>query len=102
MAHHAVYAAPLATALPRRAIAALSDDIVLATLLFSARAAGCFSRICAGAGLARKRLRIVALSPAVARAAGDGWATVAVADRPTATAAFAAAERLWQEGSHDQ
>lgn len=100
IAHHAVYAAPLATALPRRAIAALEQGRVLATLLFSPRAAGCFARLVTGSGLVAGALRIVALSPAVAKAAGDGWAAIEVAERPTAQAGFAAAERLWQGSAH--
>lgn len=99
---HAVYAAELAEALPARVIGALEQGRVLATLLFSARAAGCFGTLVDAAGVQRSMLRLVALSQAVAAAAGDGWARIVIAERPTACDCFAAASQLWQEWPHDR
>ena len=91
-----VYAARRVGALPEAAAAALRADAVFATLLFSARTARHFRELVADCGIAPGRLRLVALSAAVAEAAGAGWAGVAVAGQPDVAGALAAARRLWQ------
>ena len=91
-----VYSAQRVAALPAAALAALRGGDVFATLLFSARTGRHFRQLVEEAGLEVERLRIVALSPAVADAAGTGWAAVAVAANPDLAGALAAARRLWQ------
>jgi uroporphyrinogen-III synthase len=91
-----VYAAERAGSLAPEAVFALRNDAVFATLLFSARTARHFRRLVEDAGLSVERLRIVALSPAVAEAAGQGWAATAVADQPDLPAHLSAAHALWQ------
>ncbi|MFK3889459.1 uroporphyrinogen-III synthase [Sphingomonas sp. NPDC079357] len=59
------------------ALAAAVDGVVM---LHSARAAQRFALLTAT--LPRPRISVAALSPAIARAAGPGWARVIVADRP--------------------
>jgi uroporphyrinogen-III synthase len=91
-----VYAAERVAALPGDAGTALRGGAVFATLLFSARTARHFRRLVERAGLDVGGLRIVALSPAVADGAGDGWAAIAVAAQPHLAGALAAARGLWQ------
>ncbi len=78
-----VYASEPVEALPPAAGEALAGGAV--ALLHSPRAAALFAR------LAPDRVRIVCLSPAVADAAGGGWASVAIAAAPTDDALLAAA-----------
>lgn len=75
-----VYAADLASTLP-------SDGYDIA-LLYSTRTAAHFALLFAGD---RASVRLAALSPAIAAAAGTGWQAVAVAAAPTEDALFAAA-----------
>lgn len=75
-----VYAADLVEALPAQGF-----DLAL---LYSARTAAHFTSLFAGD---RTAVRIAALSPAIAAAAGTGWAAVTVAAEPTEDALFAAA-----------
>lgn len=49
------------------------------------------------AGAARAHLSLVAISSAVAAAAGGGWRAVAVADRPDDVAILAQAHALWHK-----
>lgn len=91
-----VYAARRVAALPGAVLAALRDGAVFATLLFSARTARHFRQLVDAGGLDAGRLRIVALSAAVAEGAGTGWGGVAVAGRPDLAGALAAARGLWQ------
>jgi uroporphyrinogen-III synthase len=91
-----VYRAQRIARLPADALAALAEGRVLATLLFSARTARHFRGLVDEAGLDPGRLAVVALSPAVAEAAGAGWASVACAPRPDLAGALAAARQLWQ------
>lgn len=91
-----VYAARRVAALPPSAVSALRAGRVFATLLFSARTARHFRRLAEQAGLDPGQQRIVALSPAVAEGAGEGWAAVAVSNAPDLDGALAAARRLWQ------
>ncbi|KQN92508.1 hypothetical protein ASE95_07305 [Sphingomonas sp. Leaf231] len=72
-----------------QAIAAALDAVVL---LHSARAAHRFVEL-AGA-LPRSRVRIAAISPAVAAAAGDGWGRIGGAARPGDAALIDVAVRL--------
>lgn len=65
-------------------------------LLFSPRTARLFRQRLGAAGLAPEAVAVVALSPAVATAAGPGWRALAVAGRPTTAEVLAAARRLWQ------
>jgi uroporphyrinogen-III synthase len=96
LARVAVYAARRVAALSDEALAALREGRIFATLLFSARTSRHFSRLVTAAGLDRGGLRIVALSGAVAEAAGPDWAAVATANAPDIAEALAAAHRLWQ------
>ena len=84
----AVYAADPMAELPTQAMAALADGAV--ALLHSPRAAARFAALAGD----RAAIRIAAISPVAAAAAGDGWACVAVADRPDDAALLAAAARL--------
>jgi uroporphyrinogen-III synthase len=59
---------------------ALADSIVL---LHSPRAARHFAGLIAGAHIARRSIRLAALSQAVADAAGGGWQRVSVAPLPS-------------------
>jgi uroporphyrinogen-III synthase len=95
-----LYRAVAATALDAETVALLRSGGCFATLLFSQRSAALFVRLGAAAGLARGALRLVALSPNVAAAAGQGWRAIAVAALPTLDAALAAADRLWQREAH--
>jgi uroporphyrinogen-III synthase len=81
-----VYAAEAATSLPVPA-----EDML--ALLHSPRAASLF------AGLAgdRARIRILAISAKTARAAGDGWQSVAVSPRPRDQALLELAVQLCQK-----
>lgn len=94
--HRPVYAMRAAAALPGRVVRRLADGRIFAALLFSPRTASLFARLCAEAGLSRAPIRLVALSDAVAEAAGPGWRALAIADQPTDAEALAAAWRLWQ------
>jgi len=69
-------------------IAALTDTVAL---LHSARAATCLATL---AGPARAAIAIAAISPAVAEAAGPGWASVAIAPAPSDDALIASAIAL--------
>jgi uroporphyrinogen-III synthase len=83
-----VYAAEAATSLPVQAVAALSRNAL--TLLHSPRAAALFASFVPE----RERLRIAAISPAAADAAGSGWAEVHVAASPRDQALLELAARL--------
>lgn len=63
-------------------------------LLHSARAARRFAELADQGGAARDRIAIAALSPEIGDAAGDGWAAVAVAERPTDAALVACVKAL--------
>ena len=59
-------------------------------LLHSARAAQLLGDLVDAAGIDRATIALAALSPAVAAAAGDGWARIAIAAAPTDSALIAA------------
>ncbi|ABQ68297.1 Uroporphyrinogen III synthase HEM4 [Rhizorhabdus wittichii RW1] len=67
-----------------------------AVLLHSGRAAEHFARLCDGARISRRHVRIAALAPAVLDAAGSGWRAGIAADKPDDAALLAAAARLCQ------
>lgn len=58
-------------------------------LLHSARAAARLGELVDTHGIARSEIAIAALSPAVAAAAGTGWAIIAIAAAPTDAALIA-------------
>ncbi len=60
-------------------------------LLHSARAAARLADITGTGGVDRSRIALVAISAAVSRAAGEGWADVAIAPEPSDSAVFATA-----------
>lgn len=64
-------------------------------LAHSVRGAG---RIAALAGRARAHLSLVAISAAVAKAAGEGWREIAIAEQPDDASLLAAARILCQKG----
>ncbi|WP_404373633.1 uroporphyrinogen-III synthase [Sphingomonas sp. MMS24-J45] len=67
-------------------------------LLHSARAARRLAELLDAAGIDRSRLAIAAFSPAIAAAAGRGWADSASATTPDDAALFAAARRIDRTG----
>lgn len=86
----AVYAStPLAPSLD--AVRRLAGSVAL---VHSPRAAERLRHVLAEAGVALSTLRLAAISPAAAAAAGDGWDAVAVASVPTDPALVTAAIRL--------
>ncbi|WP_374385943.1 uroporphyrinogen-III synthase [Sandaracinobacter sp.] len=95
-----VYAARLAADLPEAALEALRSGALFATLLFSPRTAAHFRQLLDQHRLVVGAQRIIALSSAVAEAAGDGWQDVGVAASPTREQALAAAMALWQGKRH--
>lgn len=86
----AVYAnTPLAPSLD--AVRRLAGSVAL---IHSPRAAARLRHVLAEAGVAPSTLRLAAISPAAAEAAGGGWDALAVASVPTDPALVAAAIRL--------
>lgn len=73
-------------------------DAIASPAVMLAHSARGAKRIFACAGAARHHLSLVAISPAVAGAAGDGWAKIAVAERPDDASMLAAAYKLCQKG----
>lgn len=96
IAHQPVYAMALVEALPAPVARTLATGEVFAVLLFSPRTAAHFASLVDAAGLPRGRIRIMALSEAVAVAAGSGWRACAIAASPTEQQVLAAAVCLWQ------
>ena len=88
-----VYRAIAGDALEGRALAALEDGAL--ALLHSPRAAALFSTLAAPY---RARVAIAAISANVAEAAGPGWRSVAIADRPRDQALLELAAKLCQTG----
>jgi uroporphyrinogen-III synthase len=87
-----VYAAEAAEALPPKARQALDEGAL--ALLHSPRAAALFASLVAN----RAHLRIVAISPAAAEAAGPGWAQLHIAAAPRDQALLELAARLCKTG----
>ncbi|MBS3961198.1 MAG: uroporphyrinogen-III synthase [Sandarakinorhabdus sp.] len=96
LVRRAVYAANRVDALGSAVLDALGSGSAFAVLLFSARTARRFAQLADRSGIARSSVRLIALSPAVADAAGPGWRDVAVAARPGLAETLAAARSLWQ------
>lgn len=87
-----VYAAEPRGTLPEAANAALDREALV--LLHSSRAAAHFASLADAAGLKRSAIRLVAISPAAAAAAGSGWRTIEIADRPRDEALLELAAKL--------
>jgi uroporphyrinogen-III synthase len=89
-----VYASEAAPALPDAAADALRSGAL--ALLHSPRAAARLHELVGQAELRRRDVAIVALSQAVAAAAGPGWKRVASAERPSDDALLELAAKLCQ------
>jgi len=94
-----VYAA-LPVPMPRELASLATSGAVVA--LHSAGAACQLSAELARLGLPRDRLALVAIGPRVAAAAGDGWATVSIADRADDSALLAKARDMCHTAEPDQ
>lgn len=92
-----VYEMRETTGLPEAAAMALEQNEVLAVILMSARSARLFrARLKdAGHGASIAGMAIIAGSEAIAAAAGDGWAEIFVARRPTRARLLAIAALLY-------
>lgn len=95
-----VYRALPTPALSTATIAALRAGDLFSTLLFSPRTARIFAQLADTAGIDRADVRLVALSPAVARAAGHGWRAMSIAQQPSLAAMLESTDMLWQEEMH--
>lgn len=82
-----VYASD-AAAVPADVARSFEDALVL---VHSTRAATRLVELVDGAGVDRSRIALVAISPAVGDAAGQGWATISIASEPGDSAVVAAA-----------
>jgi uroporphyrinogen-III synthase len=87
-----VYAADPVDAFPAAAREALDREACV--LLHSPRAARHFQLLADAAGIARRRIAIVAISAAAARAAGEGWRTMRYAALPRDEAMLELARQL--------
>ncbi len=87
-----VYTTDAAVSLPERARDALHSSALV--LLHSPRAASVFASLVDD----RSSVRIAAISPATAAAAGSGWASVHAAPHPRDSALLELAAKLCQEG----
>lgn len=85
-----VYAADPVERLDPRTTAALAAGAVDQVLLYSARAARHFAALVDAAELKRSRIALAAISPAAAKAAGEGWRSTAIAAAPSEDHLFAA------------
>ncbi|TCM18910.1 uroporphyrinogen-III synthase [Novosphingobium sp. PhB165] len=88
-----VYASE-ALPLPAALSAILRGPAVI--LLHSGQAAAHFAQALAGAGIGRAKIRLAALAPRIAAAAGTGWAALATAPNPDDAALLALARDLCQ------
>ncbi|MBA4752957.1 MAG: uroporphyrinogen-III synthase [Sphingopyxis sp.] len=75
------------------------DALVAAPAILLAHSARGAQRISELVGDARARLSLVAISPAAAAAAGDGWRDLAIAEHPDDAAMLAEARALWHKGA---
>ena len=82
-------------ALPPELAALLRQPAMIA--LHSAEAARHLAAQCVTHGIRRSLLRLIALSPRIAQAAGDGWSEVAVAAVPNDKALLALALQMCQD-----
>lgn len=83
---------PLGTA----SAALLGNETVV--MLHSAAAARHFAEECGRMVIVRASIALACLGPRIAAAAGDGWASVASAERPDDAALLALATRMCQNG----
>jgi uroporphyrinogen-III synthase len=95
-----VYASDAAAALPAAAVEAIAAGAV--ALVHSPRAGALFARLCDAAGLDRDAIRIAAISPAAAAAAGGGWRAREAAERPRDEALLELAAKLCQKRSPEE
>jgi uroporphyrinogen-III synthase len=84
-----------AVAMPPELAALLREPAIIA--VHSAEAARHLSAQCVSQAIRRAPLRLVALAPRIAAAAGDGWGEVAVAARPEDKALLALAGQMCQD-----
>jgi uroporphyrinogen-III synthase len=75
------------------------STLIAAPALLLAHSARASERISDLVGSARDHLALVAISPAVAAAAGDGWRELAVAAQPDDVGMLAQAHALWHKGA---
>ena len=94
MAERVVYASR-AQPMPPELVKLLGEPALVA--LHSAEAAHHFAAECVRNGLRRARLRLCALGPRIAAAAGDGWGEVAVAADTSDRALLAFARQMCQD-----
>lgn len=94
MTERVVYASQ-AQPMPDALVALLREPAIVA--LHSAEAAHHFAAECVRTGLHRASLRLCALGPRIAAAAGDGWGEVAVAADTTDRALLALARQMCQD-----
>jgi uroporphyrinogen-III synthase len=94
MAERVVYASR-AQPMPPELVKLLGEPALVA--LHSAEAAHHFAAECVRNGLRRARLRLCALGPRIAAAAGDGWGEVAVAADTSDRALLALARQMCQD-----
>lgn len=92
-----VYAVEALDALPAAALDALRDEAVV--LLHSPRAAAHFAKLVDEAGLDRSETRLITISAAAARAAGEGWHAKHIAPIPRDEALLELAAKLCKTGS---
>jgi uroporphyrinogen-III synthase len=89
----AVYRSPLVE--PPEDLETAEEAVVL---IHSSRAGSAFADAADRLGLDRASIRIAAIGPAAADAAGTGWAAIESAAQPTDDALLALAERLCEKG----
>lgn len=75
------------------------SDLIAAPAVLLAHSARAAERISDLVGSARGHLALVAISPAVALAAGAGWRDLAIATEPDDVAMLAQAHALWHKGA---
>ena len=92
-----VYCAVAVDALPAFMADALGAEAII--MLHSPRAAALFASLATKAGCEKSGLRLVAISPAAAAAAGRGWRSAEAAPAPTDAAMLAIARDLCDKAS---
>lgn len=94
MDERVVYAS-LPREMPPELVAQLQNPAIVT--LHSAEAARHLAAQCVKHGIRRARLRLAAMSPRIASAAGDGWGEVASVSYPDDTALLALARQMCQD-----
>ncbi|MDO9364490.1 MAG: uroporphyrinogen-III synthase [Sphingopyxis sp.] len=77
----------------------LWSELIAAPATLLAHSVRAATRMSDLVGSARDHLSLVAISPAVAAAAGDGWRELAIAAQPDDVAMLAQAHALWHKGA---